>query len=406
MGAYVPANEWFRYGKPHTQAVTQTANRHVSSTRENTGIDMRLLTVSIILLCLGLVMVTSASITIADRLYGEPFYYLYRQSIHILVGLLLAGVLLRVKMDYLEKYGSWIFVLGVLLLALVLVPGIGKEVNGSTRWLSFGILNMQPSELMKLGVVLYVAGYLVRHGEEVRTSFWGFLKPMLLLMVVCLLLLLEPDFGASAIIVATTLGMMFLGGVRLWQFALLLLLVVSILAVLAMSSPYRLERLTVFINPWADPFNHGFQLTQALIAFGRGEWFGVGLGGSVQKLFYLPEAHTDFLFAVFAEELGMIAGLMLLLLFVYVIWRAFSISAQADRLGRLFESYLAAGIGTWIGLQAFINFGVNMGLLPTKGLTLPLMSYGGSSIVIMCMAIALLLRIDYENRLQRAGEKP
>jgi cell division protein FtsW len=318
----------------------------------------------------------------------------------------MAAVVLRIKMEYLEQYGSWLFVIGVLLLALVLIPGIGREVNGSTRWLSLGVINMQPSEIMKLGVVIYVSGYLVRHGEEVRTSFWGFLKPMLLLIIACLLLMLEPDFGATAIIVATTLGMMFLGGVRLWQFALLLLMVVAVLAVLAMSSPYRLERLTVFINPWADPFNHGFQLTQALIAFGRGEWFGVGLGGSVQKLFYLPEAHTDFLFAVMAEELGLVAALVLLSLFVYIIWRAFSISAQAERQGRLFDSYLAAGLGIWIGLQVFINFGVNMGLLPTKGLTLPLMSYGGSSIVIMCIAIALLLRIDHESRLRRAGDNP
>jgi len=406
MSVYIPTSHGLRYGKLQAQAVTQKAARQLSSVRENTGFDIRLLMLSIVLLCLGLVMVTSASITIADRLYGEPFYFLYRQAVYIAVGLVMAAVVLRIKMEYLEQYGSWLFVIGVMLLALVLIPGIGREVNGSTRWLSLGVMNMQPSEIMKLGVVIYVAGYLVRHGEEVRTSFWGFLKPMLLLIVVCLLLMLEPDFGATAIIVATTLGMMFLGGVRLWQFALLLLMVVSVLAVLAMSSPYRLERLTVFINPWADPFNHGFQLTQALIAFGRGEWFGVGLGGSVQKLFYLPEAHTDFLFAVMAEELGMIAALLLLFLFVYIIWRAFAISAQAERQGRLFDSYLAAGLGIWIGLQVFINFGVNMGLLPTKGLTLPLMSYGGSSIVIMCMAIALLLRIDHESRLRRLGENP
>lgn len=367
-------------------------------------LDMPLLTVSLTLLLLGLVMVASASVSIAEKQYGDALYYFYRQSAYISVGLIAGLIGYRIHLEIWERISGWLFILGMLLLLLLLIPGIGHQVNGSSRWLSIGGLNMQPSEFMKLAVILYVAGYLVRRGDEVRTSAIGFLKPMGLLLVVAILLLLEPDFGAAAIIFATVMGMMFLGGVRLWQYGLLLLVATTLLGVLALSSPYRLERLTTFINPWADPFNHGFQLTQALIAFGRGEWFGVGLGGSIQKLFYLPEAHTDFLYAVLAEELGLAGAVFVLGMFVYMVWRAFSIGSQAHLAGKLFNGYLAYGLGLWIALQVFINLGVNMGLLPTKGLTLPLMSYGGSSIVIMCFAIGLLLRVDLETR--RSGYEP
>jgi cell division protein FtsW len=278
---------------------------------------------------------------------------------------------------------------------------VGREVNGSTRWLHLGLFNLQASELVKLFVIVYLAGYLVRRGEEVRTTLKGFLKPLVILAALSVLLLLEPDFGTTAVMFATALGMMFLGGVRLWQFSALLALVVAVMAGVALSSPYRLERLTTFLDPWADPFNSGFQLTQALIAIGRGEWLGVGLGGSIQKLFYLPEAHTDFLFAVLAEELGLLGVMTVIVLFTLVVWRAFVIAYRAELSGNRFAGYLAYGIGMWIGLQAFINMGVNMGALPTKGLTLPLMSYGGSSIVVMCMAVALLMRVDYETRFPR-----
>jgi cell division protein FtsW len=247
-------------------------------------------------------------------------------------------------------------------------------------------------------MVIYLAGYLVRREEEVRTRFSGFLKPGLLLGLVGVLLLLEPDFGAVAVLSATVLGMLFLGGVRLWQFALVVLLAVGALAAVAVSSPYRLERLTTFLDPWADPFNSGFQLTQALIAFGRGEWLGVGLGAGVQKLFYLPEAHTDFLFAVLAEELGLVGALGVLGLFTLLVGRAFAIGSRALQAGRRYPAYLALGLGLWIALQVIISVGVNTGLLPTKGLTLPLMSYGGSSLVTNCLAIALLLRVDHELR--------
>ncbi|MGD8642349.1 MAG: putative lipid II flippase FtsW, partial [Gammaproteobacteria bacterium] len=271
-----------------------------------------------------------------------------------------------------------------------------KEVNGSTRWLSLGVLNVQPSELIKLFVVVFLSSYLVRRGEEVRTTVKGFLKPMLILGIIGILLLLEPDFGSGVVIAFTTMGLMFLGGVRLWQFGVLMLLMATSLVMLAYSSPYRVERLTSFLNPWADPFDSGFQLTQALIAFGRGEWIGVGLGHSVQKLFYLPEAHTDFLFAVISEELGLVGGLLVIGLFAVVVYRAFHIGHAALCNDDRFAGYLAFGIGLLIGFQALINIGVNMGILPTKGLTLPLMSYGGSSMIATCVACAMLLRIAHQ----------
>jgi len=388
-----------RRQKKHSQANTMSGKKRVAAISEPI-FDRGFFITIVLLLCLGLVMVTSASITIADRQYGFPFYFLIRQALFLGIGLAAAIIVMQLHLDLWEKYSGWLFIAGSVSLLVVLIPGVGMEVNGSTRWLAFGSVHFQPSELMKLAVVLYVASYLVRRGNEVRTSVIGFLKPMFLMMLITILLLMEPDFGTAAIIVATTLGMMFIGGVRLWQFGVLLLLVIGSLAMLAWSSPYRLERLTTFLNPWEDPFNRGFQLTQALIAFGRGEWLGVGLGGSVQKLFYLPEAHTDFLFAVLAEELGLVGAMLVVGLFGYLIWCAFAIGRRCARTGNMFGTYLAYGLGLWIGMQAFINIGVNMGLLPTKGLTLPLMSYGGSSLVIMCIAVALLLRIDYETRKQ------
>jgi cell division protein FtsW len=285
-------------------------------------------------------------------------------------------------------------IIGVVSLLLVLIAG--KEVNGSLRWISLGVVNIQPSEFMKLFMVFYLAGYLVRRGDEVCSTVKGFLKPMILLSLVGILLLLEPDFGAAFVIAMTAMGMMFIGGVRVRQFGLLFLLMALGFAVVAYSSPYRLERLTCFLNPWANPFDCGFQLTQSLIAFGRGEWLGVGLGGSIQKLFYLPEAHTDFLFAVLAEELGLVGGLLVIMLFAVLVWRAFLIGQGAFRAQQRFAGYTAYGLGLLIGLQAFINIGVNMGLLPTKGLTLPLMSYGGSSVVATCIGCAILLRISHE----------
>lgn len=363
------------------------------------GYDRWLFIIAVAIVCIGLVMVSSASITIADRELGSPFYYLKRQGLSALLGLFAAFVVTRIRLVHWEKSGMALLGFAIFLLVLVLIPGIGKTVNGSARWIPLGLINLQVSELAKLFLLVYTAGYLVRHGEEVRQSLWGFIKPMILVSVACLLLLLEPDFGASAVIMMTILGMMYLGGVRFVQFITLITLLASAATAIVVSSSYRMERLTAFINPWADPFDSGFQLTQSLIAIGRGSWFGTGLGGSVQKLFYLPEAHTDFVFAVYAEETGFIGVLLLIALYSALVIRAFQIGKKAEQTGHRFAAYTAYGIVIWLGLQVFINIGVNMGMLPTKGLTLPLMSYGGSSLIVSCVAIGLLFRIGIENTL-------
>ena len=360
--------------------------------------DYLLLFAVMALAALGLVMVASASITLADRELGQPFYYALRQAIYIGVGVLLGTGVYRLRLALVEQAGLLLLLTAFALLLAVLVPGVGTQVNGSVRWLNTGLFRLQVSEPAKLMILLYLASYLNRHGEEVRTQLSGFIKPLALLGLAAILLLLEPDFGATVVMLATAMGMIFIAGARLWQFGGMLGLGGVSLAGLAVSSPYRMERLTTFLNPWADPFDSGFQLTQSLIAIGRGEWFGVGLGASIQKLFYLPEAHTDFVFAVLAEELGLLGVCVVIALYAVVVWRAFVIAIQAEKAGNGFASLLAHGIGIWIGLQAFINMGVNMGLLPTKGLTLPLMSYGGSSMVVVCAAIALLLRADHETR--------
>ncbi len=359
-------------------------------------LDPVLSIVCLSLISLGVVMVASASISVADRELGNPFYYFERQLLFALIGVTAAIVVFNLRLAVWEKSGMLLLALALLLLVAVLLPGVGKTVNGSTRWIPLGVFNLQVSELVKLFLLVYVAGYLVRHGEAVRTSLWGFIKPMLLVGLAGLLLLLQPDFGATVVIMGTVLGMTFLGGVRFVQFASFLFLFGCAALLLVVSSPYRLERLTSFMNPWADPFDSGFQLTQSLIAIGTGGWFGAGPGGSVQKLFYLPEAHTDFLFAVIAEELGFVGVALVLALFAVFFVRAFRIGLQAETCGNRFAAYLAYGIGIWLGLQAVINIGVNMGLLPTKGLTLPLMSYGGSSLIVNCIAIGVLLRIHHE----------
>ncbi len=360
------------------------------------GFDVWLVAAVVVLVALGLVMVTSASITSADRQLGQPFYYLIRQAVYIGVGALAAVLVARTRLERWERAGALMLALGFALLVAVLIPGVSREVNGSVRWLPLGIVNLQVSEVVKLGVLIYLAGYLVRHGDEVRTNVAGFMKPMALLAVICGLLLAEPDFGATAVLLATALGMMFLAGMRLWHFAMLLAVASGSLVTLALTSPYRVKRLTTFRNPFEHPYDSGYQLIQALIAFGRGEWFGVGLGGSVQKLFYLPEAHTDFLFAVLAEELGLLGVVAVVALYAIIVWRAFEIGARAESVGRHFAAYLAYGIGLWIGLQALINLGVNMGVLPTKGLTLPFLSYGGSSMVVTCTAVGFLVRVGLE----------
>lgn len=361
-----------------------------------------LLAVSIIIL-MGILMVASTSISLSSHFYHHPFRYLVRQTMYIAVGLSFAILVVMVPIKAWQRLSAPLLMFGMMLLVLVLIPGIGKQVNGSMRWLGAGPFSIQVSELMKLGMVVYLASYLVRHEVEIRTQLMGFIKPMAILTIICILLLKEPDFGAATVIMATTLGMLFLAGARLVQFLGLLAISFSAFAVLAISSPYRMQRLTSFLNPWANPFDSGYQLTQSLIAFGRGGWFGVGLGGSIQKMFYLPEAHTDFLFAILTEELGLAGALFIIGTYILLVARTFIIGRQAQKIEKTFAAYVAYGIGLWIGLQVLINIGVNTGLLPTKGLTLPLMSYGGSSILINFIAIALLIRIDYETRKAKVG---
>lgn len=377
----------------------QAIPKNLSTTRDlNKSFDLWLMTVIVFLIGLGLVMVASSSMAIADRQFNDPLHYFWRQSFSVLIGLSLIFGALKIPLLVWEYLSVPLLVLGLLLLVLVLIPGVGREVNGSTRWIKLGSFAFQASEPVKFCVIAYLAGYMVRHGEHVRNNFSGFIRPICVLTVIASLLLLEPDYGSCVVLFATALGMLFMGGVPLGRFFAWVLTAMAVLTSLAVLSPYRMQRLMSFVDPWQDPFNSGFQLTQALIAFGRGDWFGVGLGSSVQKLFYLPEAHTDFVFSVFAEEFGLLGSVVLILLFSFLVCRAFIIGHIAERMGKLFAAYLAYGIGLNIGVQAFINMGVNLGVLPTKGLTLPLLSYGGNSMIITCLLLGILLRVEIESR--------
>jgi len=376
--------------------------------RGHSEIDLALLWSSLILLVIGLVMVYSASIAIAEggRFTGNhPTYFLLRHGVFLTIGLIAAGIVFQVPMTTWQNAAPWLFVAGFVLLALVLVPGIGRDVNGARRWLSLGVVNLQPSEMMKLFAVLYAADYTVRKMPHMHDLKKAFLPLAGAMVAVGVLLLKEPDFGAFVVIISVSIGILFLGGMRARLFAVLIVLLVAAFALLIIVSPYRRDRIFGFMDPWSDAFGRGYQLSHALIAFGRGEFFGVGLGASVEKLFYLPEAHTDFLLAVIAEELGFAGVLLVVVLFGLLIQRAFAIGRQAVALERLYPALVAQGVGIWIGIQGFINMGVNMGLLPTKGLTLPLMSFGGSGIVSNCVALAILLRVDWENRQLMRGAK-
>lgn len=359
-------------------------------------IDYVMLMIVLALLFGGLVILASASITISDNIADRPFFYVERQLLAAGIGGIAAFACLYIPMRVWQSLSLLMLLVGFALLCIVLVPGIGYEVNGSTRWIRFGIMNLQVSEPARLCLLMYLAGYVVRQQKALRESFVGFLRPMLVLTLSCSLLLAEPDFGAAIVLLTTALIILFVAGARIRDFLLFFSAALIGMTALALASPYRMKRLTGFLDPWADPFDSGFQLTQSLIAIGRGEWFGVGLGDSVQKLFYLPEAHTDFVFAVFAEEFGLLGSLILIALFLALLWRIFKIALRAANAERYFEAYLSIGLGTWLGLQAFINIGVNMGILPTKGLTLPLISYGRSSLIITMMTIGLLMRIYHE----------
>ena len=360
------------------------------------NLDPTLFSAVIALLVLGIIMVSSASITLADSEMGEPYYYLIRHFGAIAIGCLGAIAAVAIPME------SWLRLNGVLLfaamalLASVFLPGFGLTANGSTRWLDLGPLTLQPSEPARICLLLYLSSYVVRHQRELGTTMLGFFKPMALVALACMLLLAEPDFGATVVLTATSLGLLFVGGARLRDFFLFLLAAITTLSVLALNSGERLQRLTTFLDPWADVERGGYQLAQSLIAIGRGDWLGVGLGGSVQKLFYLPEAHTDFIFAVMAEEFGVIGTTLTIVLFGIVVFKAIAMGPRASALGMPFQGLVSTGIGLTLGLQAFINMGVNTGLLPTKGLTLPLISYGRTSIVVTLVALGLLARIHHE----------
>jgi len=361
-----------------------------------------------LLIATGLVMVYSASIATAEssRYTGNnSAYYLLRHATFVAIALVAATAVFLVPLRVWQQAAPWCFIAAGVLLALVLVPGIGREVNGAKRWISLGPVNLQPSELMKLAAVLYASDYAVRKHTYLKSFRKGLLPLLSVMLVVSWLLLKEPDFGAFVVIAVTAFGVLFLGGMNGRHFAALVAMLGIGFAGLVLTSEYRMQRIFGFMDPWSDPYGSGYQLSHALIAFGRGEWLGVGLGASVEKLHYLPEAHTDFLLAVIAEELGFAGVVAVLVLFAWVVVRAFAIGRLAATQARPFEALAAQGIGIWIGFQALISMGVNMGLLPTKGLTLPLMSYGGSGLAANCIAIAMLLRIDWENR-QRARGLP
>ncbi|KIP98595.1 MULTISPECIES: putative lipid II flippase FtsW [Pseudomonas] len=372
--------------------------------RRGLDMDFPMLAGCLALLGLGLVMISSASTEVAAVNTGSPLYYMIRHLVYLVIGLGAAGVVLMVPLATWQRHSWLLLLIAIALLVMVLVPGIGREVNGARRWIGFGAFNIQPSEIAKVFVVLYLAGYLVRRQEEVRESWAGFFKPFVVLLPMAFLLLLEPDFGATVVMMGSAMAMLFLGGVGLLRFGLMVALAVGAVFVLVQTQEYRLQRLITFTDPWADQYGSGYQLTQALIAFGRGEWLGVGLGNSIQKQFYLPEAHTDFVFSVLAEELGLVGALATVGLFVFVSVRALYIGLWAERAKQFFSAYVAFGLAfLWIG-QFLINIGVNIGLLPTKGLTLPFLSYGGSSLVICCVSLALLLRIEWETRNQLGNE--
>jgi cell division protein FtsW len=366
-------------------------------------IDKTLLGGVVGIVILGLIMVASASIDISEKQFGSPFHFLVRQMIFLFVALVIARFILRTPMEKIAAISPNIFIVCLIFLIIVLIPHVGRSINGSSRWLGIGSFGLQVSEFAKLATILYLSGYLVRQNAQIQQHISGFIRPLCVLGIVALLLLKEPDFGAAVVIISTAMAMMLLAGMRIRYFILLLLVVAGVFSLLAYASPYRLLRVTSFMHPWENQYGSGYQLTQALIAFGNGGFWGVGLGGSIQKLFYLPEAQTDFLFAVLAEELGLIGITCVFILYTILVIRSLVIAKKAHFCGDYYSSFVAFGIGVWLGLQFLINVGVNAGVLPTKGLTLPLMSYGGSSLLIDICAIAILFRIDYETRLKSFG---
>jgi len=363
-------------------------------------IDSVMMLISMALLFGGFVILASASITMSDSSFGEPFFYVERQLVAALIGGAAAFACLFVPMRVWQRLSPLMLLIAIALLCLVLVPGLGHEVNGSTRWVRFGVINLQVSEPARLCLIIYLAGYVVRQQKALRERFVGFLRPMLVLTVSCALLLAQPDFGAAIVLLAMALIILFVGGARIRDFLLFFSIASVAMTVLAITSTYRMRRLTGFLDPWSDPFDSGFQLTQSLIAIGRGEWIGVGLGGSVQKLFYLPEAHTDFVFSIWAEETGFVGAVAVIGLFAALIGKILWAGRRAFMAENTFGAYLCYGVALVFSGQAFVNMGVSSGLLPTKGLTLPFVSYGGTSLIVCCAMLGMVLRIDRDSRLQ------
>ena len=358
--------------------------------------DTGLLVVAIALATLGLVVVTSASMPVADRLYGNPFYFSIRHGIYLLFALLTAGVVMQIPMSFWRKVNPWLLLAAIGMLLAVLA--VGRSINGSTRWIVLGPLTLQPAEPAKLFFFTYLAGYLVRRYEEVTENIKGFVKPLVVFFVVAILLLLQPDFGTVVVMFTTTMGLLFLAGARLWQFFAIVFVGLLAIVFLIVFEEYRMRRVTSFLDPWADPFGSGYQLTQSLMAYGRGSWLGQGLGNSYQKLEFLTQAHSDFIMAILAEELGFVGVLAVLALILYLVVKALRIGNHALAKQRPFEGYLAYSTGIWLSFQTAVNIGASAGILPTKGLTLPLISYGGTSLIVMMAAIAMLMRIDFELR--------
>lgn len=351
-----------------------------------------------ILCCIGLVMVSSASMVVGETRYDSTFYFLFRHLVWMVGGLVAGMIAMNIPVERLQKNVLLLLLISFALLVIVLIPGIGKRINGSMRWIGVGPLTMQPSEAAKFAVVLYMASYLVRRQDVVRSQWRGFITPMAVVFLGVFLLLLEPDFGASVVMVSAAMAMLFLAGTPILQFAVMISLAAVAAVFAVILEPYRLKRMVSFMDPWADQFNSGYQLSQSLIAFGRGEWFGVGLGRSIQKLSYLPEAHTDFVFAIYAEEFGLVGVLIMIALFWLLVRSILKIGQAAELGGRIYGAYVAYGVAVLIGMQALFNIGVNMGLFPTKGLTLPLVSYGGSSLLAVFAMLGVVLRIDTENK--------
>lgn len=371
--------------------------------RARVGLDGPMCAGIALLLCWGLVMVASASVAQAEKMTGAPFYYFWRQLIFVGIGGVMAFGAYLVPMHVWERKSATIMFVALLLLILVLIPGIGIKVNAARRWIDIKVIRIQPSELARLALIVYLASYIVRRQARLQNQWRGLLLPFLPLLIAGALLILEPDFGATVILLTVAFVMLFLGGAKLWHLLVLMVTGGGLLTIIAFAEAYRVRRMMSFTDPFADINRSGWQLANSLIAVGRGEWTGVGLGNSIQKLLYLPEMHTDFIFAILAEEFGLIGVLVLLALFALVVWRGFVIGGAAERANERFKAYVCYGLSTWLGLQALINMAVNMGALPTKGLTLPLISYGGASLVCVLVMLALILRVDYENRLNASG---